>query len=39
MRYFAGLDERDIAAALGVSDRTLRRQWQKARMLLVAALE
>lgn len=39
MKYFAGLDERDIAAALGMSERTVRRQWQKARMLLVAALE
>ena len=39
MRYFAGLDERDIAAALGVSERTLRRLWQKARMLLIAVLK
>jgi len=39
MRYFAGLDEREIAAALGVTDRTVRRDWQKARLLLSVALQ
>jgi len=38
MKYFAGLTENDIAAALGMSERTLRREWQKARLLLRAAL-
>jgi RNA polymerase sigma factor (TIGR02999 family) len=38
MRYFAGLGEEDIAAALGVTDRTVRRDWDKARTLLFAAL-
>ncbi len=38
MRYFAGLTEPEVAAALGVADRTVRRYWQKARMLLAAAL-
>ncbi len=38
MRYFAGLEEDDIAASLGVSNRTVRREWQKARLLLSLAL-
>ena len=38
MRYFAGLTEEEIAAALGVTDRTVRRDWQKARLLLLASL-
>jgi RNA polymerase sigma factor (TIGR02999 family) len=38
MRYFAGMKETEIAAALGVTDRTVRRDWEKARMLLAAAL-
>lgn len=39
MRYFAGLSERDIAAALGVTERTVQRDWQKARMFLAASLQ
>jgi len=39
MRYFAGLREPEIAAALGITDRTVRRDWQKARMMLAAALK
>lgn len=38
MRYFAGLTEGEIAEALGVSERTVRRDWEKARLLLLAAL-
>ena len=38
MRYFAGLKEAEIAAALGVTERTVRRDWEKARLLLTAAL-
>jgi RNA polymerase sigma factor (TIGR02999 family) len=38
MRYFAGMTEDEVAAALGVTDRTVRRDWQKARILLAAAL-
>lgn len=34
MRYFAGLTETEIAAALEVSDRTVRRDWERARLLL-----
>jgi RNA polymerase sigma factor (sigma-70 family) len=39
MRYFAGLLESEIAEALGVTERTVRRDWQKARMLLSVALD
>ena len=38
LRYFAGLTEVEIATALGVSDRTVRRLWEKARVLLSTAL-
>lgn len=38
MRYFAGLSELDIASALGVTERTVRRDWDKARTLLFEAL-
>jgi RNA polymerase sigma factor (TIGR02999 family) len=39
MRYFAGMTETEIAAALGVNDRTVRRDWQKAKLLLADALK
>ena len=39
MRYFGGLSEEEIAAALGVTDRTVRRDWEKARLLLMLALK
>ena len=38
MRYFGGLTEDEIATALGVTDRTVRRDWEKARLLLSLAL-
>ena len=38
MRYFAGMSEAEMAAALGVTDRTVRRDWEKARLLLAQAL-
>ena len=38
MRYFAGLTDEEIAAALDVSDRTVRRDWERARLLLAAML-
>jgi RNA polymerase sigma factor (TIGR02999 family) len=38
MRFFAGLTEEQIAQCLGVNHRTVRRDWQKARMLLHVAL-
>ncbi|MCE4555719.1 ECF-type sigma factor [Pelomonas cellulosilytica] len=34
MRYFGGLTDAEIATALGLTDRTVRRDWDKARALL-----
>jgi RNA polymerase sigma factor (TIGR02999 family) len=34
MRYFAGLSEEEIAEAMDISTRTVRRHWQKARLFL-----
>ncbi|MFZ2752941.1 MAG: ECF-type sigma factor [Lysobacteraceae bacterium] len=39
MRYFGGMDEDEIAASLGVTERTLRRDWRKARAFLLTQLE
>jgi RNA polymerase sigma factor (TIGR02999 family) len=39
MRYFAGMTEPEIAEALDVNERTVRRDWQKARLLLADALK
>ena len=39
LRLFAGLDDADIAAAIGVSDRTVRRDWVLARAFLQRHLE
>jgi RNA polymerase sigma factor (TIGR02999 family) len=39
MRYFGGASEPEIADALGVTPRTVRRDWEKARILLAAALK
>jgi RNA polymerase sigma factor (TIGR02999 family) len=38
MRYFAGMTEAEVAEALGLTDRTIRRDWEKARLLLAQAL-
>jgi RNA polymerase sigma factor (TIGR02999 family) len=38
MRYFAGMTEGEVAAVMGVTDRTVRRDWLKARLLLASAL-
>jgi RNA polymerase sigma factor (TIGR02999 family) len=38
MRYFGGLTEAEIGEALGVGTRTVRRDWEKARLLLSASL-
>jgi RNA polymerase sigma factor (sigma-70 family) len=38
MRYFAGLSEQEIAEALGLSVRTVERDWEKARLFLHRAL-
>jgi RNA polymerase sigma factor (TIGR02999 family) len=39
MRYFGGLTEVQIAEALGVTDRTVRRDWEQARLFLADALK
>ncbi len=39
MRYFAGFSEQEIAGVLGVAERTVRRDWQRARLLLSVSLE
>jgi RNA polymerase sigma factor (TIGR02999 family) len=39
MRYFGGMTENEVAEVLGLSERTVRRSWEKARLLLTAALE
>jgi RNA polymerase sigma factor (TIGR02999 family) len=39
MRWFAGLTEADIASSMGVSERTVRRDWEKARAFLTVALK
>lgn len=39
MRYFGGYSEAQIAEALAVTDRTVRRDWEKARLLLAAMLK
>jgi len=39
MRYFGGYSEREIAETLGVNERTVQRDWEKARAILAAALK
>lgn len=39
MRYFMGSTEAEVALALDVTERTVRRDWEKARMMLAAMLE
>jgi RNA polymerase sigma factor (TIGR02999 family) len=38
LRYFAGLTDLEIAQVLGLTDRTVRRDWDKARLLLRSML-
>jgi RNA polymerase sigma factor (TIGR02999 family) len=38
LRYFGGLSEVEIAQALGVTERTVQRDWQKARLFLSTAV-
>jgi RNA polymerase sigma factor (TIGR02999 family) len=38
MRFFGGMSEVEIAEALGVSQRTVSREWRKARALLLELL-
>lgn len=39
MRWFAGLSEADIGTALGLTERTVRRDWEKARAFMAVALK
>jgi RNA polymerase sigma factor (TIGR02999 family) len=39
MRYFGGYSEKDIAETLEVTERTVQRDWEKARRILAAALK
>jgi RNA polymerase sigma factor (TIGR02999 family) len=39
MRYFGGYSEQEIADTLQLTDRTVRRDWDKARLLLGAMLK
>ncbi|MFN3303854.1 MAG: ECF-type sigma factor [Roseateles sp.] len=38
MRFFGGMLEQEIAEALGVTERTVQRDWQKARLFLAMSL-
>ena len=38
MRYFAGMSDIEIGEVLGLTDRTIRRDWRKARAFLAAHL-
>ena len=38
MRYFGGYSEAEIAELQGITDRTVRRRWDKARAWLYVAL-
>lgn len=38
MRYFAGLNDSEIAECLGVTERTVGRDWEKARLFLYTLL-
>lgn len=38
MRYFGGFGEQEIADALGVTERTVRRDWERAKLLLRVAI-
>lgn len=38
MRYFAGLTDEEISRALDISERTVRRDWERARLLLAEML-
>ena len=39
LRYFGGLSDVEIGQALGVTDRTVRRDWEQARLFLAQALK
>ena len=39
MRYFGGYTDTEIAAAMDIADRTVRRHWDKARAFILAQLQ
>jgi RNA polymerase sigma factor (TIGR02999 family) len=39
MRYFGGYSEREIAETLDITERTVQRDWEKARLILAAMLQ
>jgi RNA polymerase sigma factor (TIGR02999 family) len=39
MRYFGGYSEQEIAETLDITERTVQRDWEKARLILAAALQ
>ena len=39
MRYFGGYTDAEIATAMDIADRTVRRHWDKARAFILAQLE
>jgi RNA polymerase sigma factor (TIGR02999 family) len=38
LRFYGGMTEPEVAEALGVTDRTVRRDWEKAKLLLATML-
>ena len=38
MRYFGGYSEQEIAEALDITERTVQRDWEKARLILAEML-
>jgi len=38
LRYFAGMTDLQVAESLGIAERTVRRDWEKARLLLAETL-
>lgn len=39
MRFFGGMNDQEIGGVMGVSERTVRRDWDKARLLMYTLLE
>lgn len=39
LRYFTGLEFREVAELLGISERTAQREWERARAFLLALLD
>jgi DNA-directed RNA polymerase specialized sigma24 family protein len=39
MRYFGGYTDLEVAQALDLNEKTVRRDWEKARLMLLAMLK